>query len=82
MHLVDGESVLVAAEALDFVRAVVRLYTDERLWTKLSANGLENVKQNFSLDAAALHVGEDLAKGIAHVHLPQPMNTMAVRFGV
>jgi glycosyltransferase involved in cell wall biosynthesis len=52
MHLIDGESVLVASDAGDFARAVVRLYTDERLWAKVSANGLDNVKQNFSVDAA------------------------------
>ena len=52
IELVDGESVLVASDARDFARAVVRLYTDEGLWAKLSARGLENVKQNFSVDAA------------------------------
>jgi O-antigen biosynthesis protein len=66
MHLVDGESVLVARAAPDFARAVVHLYTDERLWAKLSANGLETIEQNFSI-GAALRVGEDTAKDIARV---------------
>jgi GT2 family glycosyltransferase/glycosyltransferase involved in cell wall biosynthesis len=52
MHSVDGENVLVASTAEDFARAVVRLYTDESLWTTLSRNGLANVRQHFSLEAA------------------------------
>jgi glycosyltransferase involved in cell wall biosynthesis len=52
MHLRDGEDVLVADEPQAFADAVVRLYDDEALWNRLSANGLENVRRHFSLDAA------------------------------
>ncbi|HEX7802863.1 MAG TPA: glycosyltransferase [Pseudoxanthomonas sp.] len=52
MHLQDGTDVLVADEPQAFADAVVRLYTDEELWNRLSRNGLENVARHFSLDAA------------------------------
>ncbi|HVJ37791.1 MAG TPA: glycosyltransferase [Stenotrophomonas sp.] len=52
MHLRDGEDVLVADDAAAFAAAVVRLYEDPALWSQLSANGLRNVAEHFSLDAA------------------------------
>lgn len=52
MHLLDGNDVLVADDAARFADAVLRLYDDEPLWTRLAANGLENVRRHFSLDAA------------------------------
>jgi GT2 family glycosyltransferase/glycosyltransferase involved in cell wall biosynthesis len=52
MHLRDGEDVLVADDADAFADAVVRLYRDEALWQRLSAAGLRNVADHFSLDAA------------------------------
>ncbi len=52
MHLRDGEDVLVADDAAAFAAAVVRLYEDPALWSRLSANGLRNVAEHFSLDAA------------------------------
>ncbi len=48
----DGEDVLVASEPQAFADAVVRLYNDPELWTRLSANGLRNVEEYFSLDTA------------------------------
>ncbi len=48
----DGEDVLVASEPQAFADAVVRLYNDEALWNKLSANGVKNVEAYFSLDTA------------------------------
>jgi len=52
MHLQAGEDVLVADDADAFAAAVVRLHKDADLWARLSANGLHNVAQHFSLDAA------------------------------
>lgn len=52
MHLRNGHDVLVADDAAGFANAVVRLYQDSALWQRLSANGLENVRRHFSLDAA------------------------------
>lgn len=52
MHLQAGEDVLVADDAAGFADAVVRLYEDEVLWTRLSEAGVRNVHAHFSLDAA------------------------------
>lgn len=52
MHLHDGEDVLVADDAEAFAQAVVRLYQDEALWQRLSAAGLRNINEHFSMDAA------------------------------
>lgn len=50
MHLTDGENVLVADSPTAFADAVFRLYDDEALWTRLSDNGLANIRQHFSLE--------------------------------
>jgi len=59
-----GRDVLVAETAEDFAAAVVRLYSDEALWNQLSANGLENVRQYFSVDTARLGL-QHLLKALA-----------------
>ena len=51
-HARDGQDVLVASEPRAFADAVVRLYQDETLWNRLSANGQKNVEKYFSLDTA------------------------------
>ena len=52
MHLVQGDEVLVAADAGAFAAAVLRLYGDEALWQRLSRGGLANVQRHFSFAAA------------------------------
>ncbi len=52
MHLRDGEDVCVADNADAFAAAIVRLHQDAALWQRLADNGLRNVAQHFSLDAA------------------------------
>jgi GT2 family glycosyltransferase len=52
MHLRDGVDVLVADEPTAFAEAIVRLYTDEALWTQLRDAALISVEQHFSIDAA------------------------------
>ena len=54
MHLAAGEEILVADDPAAFADAIVRLYTEESLWTKLSAAGLANVRNHFSPEAAAV----------------------------
>ena len=53
MHLVPDEDVLVADDAEGFAAAIVRLYGDEALWTKLSANAVANIERHFSRRVAA-----------------------------
>ncbi|RZB38080.1 MAG: O-antigen biosynthesis protein [Desulfobacteraceae bacterium Eth-SRB2] len=52
MFLSDGCDALIADTPKSFANAVVRLYNDEILWNKLSANGLSNVEKYFSKDMA------------------------------
>ena len=48
----DNPDVLVAESPADFAAAIVRAYNDATLWEKLSDNGLNNVREHFSFDAA------------------------------
>ncbi|MBU6199661.1 MAG: glycosyltransferase, partial [Xanthomonadaceae bacterium] len=52
MHARNGENLLVADAPEDFAAAIVRAYGDAALWQKLSDNGLANVREHFSFDAA------------------------------
>jgi GT2 family glycosyltransferase/glycosyltransferase involved in cell wall biosynthesis len=60
MHVVAGEDVMVAEDAGAFADAIVRAYTEEALWSRLSANGLANVARHFSFDAAREALGRIL----------------------
>ena len=52
MQLQHDVNVLVADDADAIVAAVIRLQRDATLWQRLSAGGLENVREYFSPDAA------------------------------
>ncbi|MCJ7815062.1 MAG: glycosyltransferase, partial [Xanthomonadales bacterium] len=58
MFAQSGRDVLVAETAEEFAAAIVRLYQDEDLWNRVSAAGLENVRQYFSLETARLGLQE------------------------
>jgi glycosyltransferase involved in cell wall biosynthesis len=47
-----GVDVMVADMAVDFAAAIERAYADPLLWQTLSDNGLANVREHFSFDAA------------------------------
>lgn len=48
MKLVDGENALVADDPAAFASAVVRLYTDERLWSRIARSSVRHVEEHFS----------------------------------
>ncbi len=52
MGLECEESALVADDENSFVKNVVRLYTDDELWNKLSHNGIKHVKNFYSPETA------------------------------
>lgn len=52
MNLVDGQNVLLGDDAESFAAAVIRVYTDDALWMRLSTQGLANVDRDFSVRAA------------------------------
>lgn len=60
MALRDGEDVLIAEDVEGFARAILRLYQDEALWTRLSDAGLANVERHFSFAAARAALAEAL----------------------
>ena len=62
MHLIDGETVLVADEAEAFADAVIRLHTDETLWNRLRQGGLANIEEFFSRNTARRALVSVLAK--------------------
>jgi GT2 family glycosyltransferase len=57
--LKDGASVLIRESAADFADAVLRLYSDEALWTETS-NECRRVAQTFSPDAVRAQVAAAL----------------------
>jgi O-antigen biosynthesis protein len=51
LHLVDGESALIAAGVDELAAAVVRLHGDHDLWRRLAAGGLAVIERHFSAAA-------------------------------
>ena len=52
MHLVDGESVLIADDAPAFAEAIARLDRDPLLWQRLSDGGIRVMETHFGFAAA------------------------------
>jgi glycosyltransferase involved in cell wall biosynthesis len=48
--LTPGEEILVEDDPYMFADAVIRLYTDEAIWMRLSHKELEFARKNFSFD--------------------------------
>ncbi|MGH8589673.1 MAG: glycoside hydrolase family 99-like domain-containing protein [Gammaproteobacteria bacterium] len=70
MGLEDGAEVLIADGAAAFADAVVRLYEDPALWTRLSDCGLQHARRHLSVEAAARALDTLLAQaGLA----PRPL---------
>lgn len=52
MSLADGENILVAEGAEQFADAIVKLYLDEILWSRISQNGLSFAENAWGAEAA------------------------------
>ncbi len=52
MELEHGVNALITDQPLEFAKAVTHLHSDEKLWNKLSANGLEKMANCYSIEAA------------------------------
>ncbi|PZS94690.1 hypothetical protein A7X83_04655 [Stenotrophomonas maltophilia] len=52
MFLIDGQNALIAADTEAFSNAILRLYSDEALWSHISEQGYHNIREHFSSDAA------------------------------
>jgi len=60
MGLKNRESALIGDTPEEFARDVIDVYTNEELWTKLSHNGVEHVKNNYTFDVARKKIEEIL----------------------
>ncbi len=52
MYAKNAHDILIADTEAEFAKSVIKLYNDSKLWNKLSKNGLKNVEQWFSFNAA------------------------------
>jgi glycosyltransferase involved in cell wall biosynthesis len=52
MELKDHEDILLADEPEDFARGLIELYESEKLWKRLSENGIRKTRALYSPDAA------------------------------
>ncbi|HSS70664.1 MAG TPA: glycosyltransferase [Casimicrobiaceae bacterium] len=52
MHLTPGADVVIGDDPDAFADAVVRVYEDDKLWARLAAGGLENIRTHFSRSVA------------------------------
>ncbi len=50
--LIDGETALIADDANDFAKKIIKLYNDSDLWKKMSNNSIKHVEKNFSKENA------------------------------
>jgi glycosyltransferase involved in cell wall biosynthesis len=71
--LVDGENALIVDGPEAFARAVIRLYTDERLWTRIAANSVAHIERHFSETEARRRLERifPVPASIGHVPAPQ-----------
>lgn len=60
--LEDGRDILLADTAEDMAEAVVRLYSDDALWHRLSENGFAFARREFSFEANTKRIADLLAK--------------------
>lgn len=65
MHLVEGDDILLGADATTFAAAMVRLYRDRDLWETLVRNGLRNIDTHFSRQTARATLERLLAESSA-----------------
>jgi glycosyltransferase involved in cell wall biosynthesis len=58
MYLVHEENAMIADDPDRFADEVVRLWTSRELWEHVSAQGLESIREHFSVEAAAKPIDE------------------------
>jgi glycosyltransferase involved in cell wall biosynthesis len=61
MYLTHRENAMIADQPESFADAVVELWTSPDLWQRLSINGMRNVAEHFSIEAASRSIDELLA---------------------
>lgn len=61
MEIEAGQDILVAENPRSFADAVIKLYSDQSLWQKLSDNGLAYVEDRFSISRGQIRVARMLS---------------------
>lgn len=56
--LIDGENAIIADRPEDFADSIIRLYTDEKLWERLSANSIGLIENNYSREVVSRKISE------------------------
>jgi len=51
LDLIDGNNSMIANDETEFAEKVIRLYTDQELWNKLSRNSIEHLKRTHTSGA-------------------------------
>jgi glycosyltransferase involved in cell wall biosynthesis len=54
--MVEGETALIADGPEDFANAVVRLYTDADLWSRMSSASLRHIEENYSREVLSKRI--------------------------
>ncbi len=65
MGLVDGRDVLIGDTAQDFARQVIRLYSDEALWTSIAQNSLAYIEKFCTPEVIKKRIEEVLSQVMA-----------------
>ena len=77
MQLTDGHNALISDSETEFANKVIELYTDKFLWQKLSTNGRQVIREQFSTDTirAALEkvLGRSPSDGISKAASARPV---------
>jgi O-antigen biosynthesis protein len=56
--LTDNETALIADDPEVFANSVIRLYTDEELWNKISVRSIEHIEMNYSKEVVGKKVAD------------------------
>jgi len=56
--LIDNETALIADDPEVFANSVIRLYTDEELWNKVSVRSIEHIEMNYSKEVVGKKVAD------------------------
>lgn len=71
--LSDGVHVLIAGGSEQLADAIVRLYTDEALWSRLSESGLQFFEANYSLESGRRSIRDLVSRVLCSpAGMPQP----------
>ena len=73
----NGYEALIAEKPEEFTDAVYKLYTDKKLWEKISKNALDFVKSEYSFEK-----GQEKARkalGMVDIYVPENVQAMFMR---